>query len=167
MDIPKTKDKVINKKSGTVHIKGIYQFGKWHRAHCGTESILLIKADDNALVTCNRCKQYITEDQEKRSKWTTLIMEEVMRWDDIKNKWLPGRLANLTDADIAGNDYDIKIEVSVVRKNNKHGLDSRGWGDLNKIILFDGSEDIRNKADIEWMKKVAKATADALNKERL
>ncbi len=102
----------------------------------------------------------------KHSKWTTLFKSEVMRWDDDNFNWLPGRLEGLSDEDIAGTDYDISIEVSVIRKSHKHGFESWGWGGSRKIILF-GDYEIENTADIEWMKKVAKTVADALNKEGL
>jgi len=105
--------------------------------------------------------------EKKKRKWTTLIMEEVSYWNDDRDEWFPTRLAKLSDADIAGTDYDISIEISVVREDNKHGLESWGWGDSHKIILFDGGAEIECVADIEWMKKVAKTIADALNKEEL
>ena len=89
-----------------------------------------------------------------------------MRWDDNKNKWLPGRLESMSDSDIVGTDYDISIEVSVIREDNKHGLESWGWGGREKIILF-GPGEIECVADIDWMEKVAKTIADALNKEAL
>lgn len=103
----------------------------------------------------------------KRSKWVTLFLDEVLRWDDNEDEWHSVDLENLSDADIVNEAYEISVEVSVVRANNKHGLKSWGWGDSSKIILFDSGDEIRTKADIEWMKKVAQTTADALNKAGL
>jgi len=102
----------------------------------------------------------------KKRKWTTLVKSEVMRWDDDKDKWLPGRLEKLTDKDIENDTYDISIEVSVIKEDNEFGLESWGWGGREKIILF-GPNEIECVADIDWMEKVAKTIADALNKEEL
>ena len=106
--------------------------------------------------------------KKKRSKWITLIKQEVTYFNVDKDRWLPTRLESLSDADIESGAYEIYIEVSVVREDNKHGFDSWGWGgSQDKIILFDDGSEIGNKADIEWMKKIVKTTADALNKAGL
>lgn len=66
--------------------------------------------------------------------------------------------------------YDIEdfneVEISVVREDNKHGIESYGWGGLDKIILFDDS-DYYDKKEIEWCKQVAEAICEALNKKGL
>lgn len=66
-------------------------------------------------------------------------------------------------------DYDIpnfgSVEISVVRKNNKHGIESYGWEGLNKIILF--KDDDYTKKEMKWCEHVAKVICDALNKEGL
>jgi len=153
------KDRVVNKKSGVVHIKGIYQ--KHHRAHCGAESILFIKATDDAPVTCNRCRQYISEEV---AKWRVEFKEEVLKYDDDKDEHYTVDFDAITDAGIENEEYEISVEISAIREDNKHGHRSWGWGDSDKIILFDGGADIESKANIDWMLKVAQTTVDALNK---
>lgn len=66
-------------------------------------------------------------------------------------------------------DYDIPnfgdVEISVIRKYNKRGIESYGWNGLNKIILF-GDNDYTKK-EMKWCEQVAKTICDALNKEKL
>jgi hypothetical protein len=54
------------------------------------------------------------------------------------------------------------VEISVVRKSNKHGFKSYGWADLNKIILF-SNLDGPNEYEINWCKKVAELVCYILN----
>ena len=65
--------------------------------------------------------------------------------------------------------YDIEdfndVEISVIRENNEHGIESYGWGGLDKIILFEDDE--YTKEDIEWCKQVAETICEALNRKRL
>ena len=66
---------------------------------------------------------------------------------------------------------DEQWEVSLVRSNNEHGLNSFGWEDEDKIIIADGSSyapysDDEPKNCKHAMKR-AKVMADALNKEKL
>lgn len=67
-------------------------------------------------------------------------------------------------------EYDIEdfneIEISVVREDNKHGLESGGWEDKNKIVLFSDPEE-RSKEDMEWYKNVAEVVCEALNQKGL
>jgi hypothetical protein len=58
------------------------------------------------------------------------------------------------------------VEISVVREDNKHGIKSYGWGDLDKIVLFDRSDDYTKK-DIEWCKQVAETICEVLNRKGL
>lgn len=104
--------------------------------------------------------------KKKRGKWVTLVKEEVLSYDVDRDERLPARLEDLTDKDIENDTYEISLEISVIRKDYKHGFDSWGWGGTDKIILFDADE-VETVADIEWMKKVAQTTADALNKAKL
>ena len=66
-------------------------------------------------------------------------------------------------------DYDIPefgdVEISVVRKNNKHGIKSYGWSGLDKIILFENDD--YTKEDIKWCEQVAEVICDTLNKNKL
>ena len=60
-------------------------------------------------------------------------------------------------------------EVSVIKKDNRHGHNSLGWGGCDKIILF-GEEIGQNQLDYSpesetFAKKVAQALCDTLNKE--
>ncbi len=69
-------------------------------------------------------------------------------------------------------DYDIheysEIEISVVREDNKRGQESYGWGDDDKIILFDGSDHEEvTREDMDWYQKVAETICKALNHEGL
>ena len=66
-------------------------------------------------------------------------------------------------------DYDIPefhdVEISIVRKNNKHGIKSYGYGGLDKIILFENND--YTKKDIKWCEQVAKVICETLNKKGL
>jgi len=56
-------------------------------------------------------------------------------------------------------------ELSVVRLTNKHGQQSWGWGDENKIIIC-GNENQLNpgtKAQVAFMRKAAKILCEGLN----
>jgi len=59
-----------------------------------------------------------------------------------------------------------EVEISIVRKDNKFGIESYGWGDLDKIILFDDNNEY-NKKNIEWCKQVAETICEALNEKGL
>lgn len=68
-------------------------------------------------------------------------------------------------------DWDIEdfqeIEISVVREDNKHGQESYGWEDMDKIVLFDEFDHEVTQKDMDWYQKVAKVMCDALNREKL
>ena len=66
--------------------------------------------------------------------------------------------------------YDVSLEISVVREDNKHGIKSCGWGGENKIILCDtqlDGEEEDVKGTIKLWKERAQAIADALNEKGL
>ena len=63
-------------------------------------------------------------------------------------------------------DGEVEAEIAVLRKSNTHGLESYGWDDQDKIILFDNIQ-FNSREEIEWAKKVAKTIADALNEKGL
>ena len=61
-------------------------------------------------------------------------------------------------------------ELSVIRKDNKLGHESWGWGDEDKIILFDneiGGNDLNpcNSSQIAFAKRAAFLLCEALNNE--
>jgi hypothetical protein len=62
---------------------------------------------------------------------------------------------------------DTQFELSVIKKDNKHGHDSWGWGNLDKIILFtsDGTNLLGYPCEEEvvYMKYVASLLCKALN----
>ena len=66
--------------------------------------------------------------------------------------------------------YDIvdfnDVEISVIRENNKHGIRSYGWNDLDKIILFKDNIEYTKK-EIKWCKQVAETICEALNRKGL
>ena len=68
-------------------------------------------------------------------------------------------------------DYHIddfsEIEISVVRKSDKHGQKSYGWGGDSKIILFDSPPSDVTQKDMDWYEKVAAVVCEALNREGL
>ena len=58
-------------------------------------------------------------------------------------------------------------EISVIKKDNKHGHDSWGWGGGDKIVLFDNSYVNTHGLDIsdkEFMINVANALCIVMNK---
>jgi len=64
-------------------------------------------------------------------------------------------------------------EISAIRKSNKHGHESWGWGDADaKIVLFkDGGNDLEADKDevvseetLKWAEKVTQGLCDLLNK---
>ena len=60
-----------------------------------------------------------------------------------------------------------EVEISVVREDNKIGIESYGWEDLNKIVLFDSDNVEFYEEDIKWCKQVAKTVCEALNRKGL
>jgi len=105
--------------------------------------------------------------KKKRSKWEVEFKEEILKYDNDRDEPYTVDFDTITDAGIKNEEYEISVEISAIRKDNKHGHRSWGWGDSDKIILFDGGADIGSKADIDWMLKVAQTTVDALNKAGL
>ena len=59
--------------------------------------------------------------------------------------------------------YTYGCEVSLIRKNNKHGQKSWGWGSVSKIIMFSTGK--ITKTRFNWMKKIAKIACNSLNEE--
>ena len=55
-----------------------------------------------------------------------------------------------------GDKQDILIEYSIVLNTNKHGLESFGWADENKIIIFD--LEIKKKEKQKYRNFVKKLT---------
>ena len=77
-----------------------------------------------------------------------------------KNKW---------EVQLKGEIEEGDFELSVIRKSNLHGHDSWGWGDENKIILFDtglGGNDLNpgTKKQIKFAKQVAKILCEGLER---
>lgn len=82
-----------------------------------------------------------------------------------KSPWKVQVLGSLKDGD---------VEISVIKKSNKHGQQSYGWGGLDKVIL--GTEDLvcdygltreeveENKQIFDEIKKRASIICDAFNK---
>jgi hypothetical protein len=64
---------------------------------------------------------------------------------------------------VQGN-YSYDCEISLVRKDFKHGQKSWGWGGISKIIMFTGTGKISKKR-FQWMKNIAKLACISLNKE--
>jgi len=66
-------------------------------------------------------------------------------------------------------DYDIEdfneVEISVVREDNKTGLESYGWDGQDKIILFE--DEVYTEEEINWCKEVAEAVCETLNRKGL
>ena len=50
-----------------------------------------------------------------------------LAWASFPNAW---------EAYIRGNVFEPSLEISVIRKDNKHGHDSYGWFDVNKLLVF-------------------------------
>jgi len=81
-----------------------------------------------------------------------------------KDKWE----VQMFDGDGDEEDDCPDFELSVIRIDNKHGHDSWGWGDVNKIILFGsgvGENSVDSKEEKEFAVKVAGTLCAALNKE--
>lgn len=66
--------------------------------------------------------------------------------------------------DLQDNFVDCEIEISVAHKNNKHGHESYGWGDTDKIILWGSGQNDFAIEEFSWCKKIAKLLCDQLNK---
>ena len=102
----------------------------------------------------------------KKAKWI-LKVEYSSREDMIDY------LADDEDEDMYAFDKYNEVEISVVREDNKLGLESAGWDDENKITLFSCDSGIEASNDkeadeiIKWWKEVANTIADALNKKGL
>lgn len=83
------------------------------------------------------------------------------------NEWeVLASISNFNTTDDDPNEY----EISVIRKDNKQGHESMGWGGRNKIILFDGyfgntyGLNILNKSDKKFMLDVANKLCEVMNK---
>lgn len=67
-------------------------------------------------------------------------------------------------------DDEFGLEISVIKKDNEHGHESYGWGDEDKIILWDSSGSAGNEmytGNIQWCRKVAELLCDYMNKEKM
>jgi len=70
--------------------------------------------------------------------------------------------------ELENRDDEFGLEISVIRKDNRHGHDSYGWGNENKIILWDSGGSVGNSMDtysILWCKKIAELQCDSMNKK--
>ena len=65
-------------------------------------------------------------------------------------------------------DDEFGLEISVIKKSDKHGHDSYGWGGESKIILWASNGIMSNSmftGNIVWCKKVAELLCDSMNKK--
>lgn len=102
------------------------------------------------------------------SKWIVSNRIDVAVYNDKIDEWERSDYeeASLKLIKKALKDGEVETEIAVVRENNKHGLESYGWDDQDKIILFSNTQ-FTSKEEIEWAKKVAHAVARVLNEEEL
>ena len=64
----------------------------------------------------------------------------------------------------------VDLEISVIKIDNKHGHESGGWGDEDKIILWDSQGTISNEmytGNIQWCRDVAQLLCDRMNKTNM
>ena len=98
-----------------------------------------------------------------KDKWEVLV-----KFDDDTKKGISKKLINiLQNKNKKYNSDTAEYEISVIQKDNKHGHTSWGWGDKDKIILFDRDVSFESKQDMQWAVEVAKTLSDALNKNNL
>lgn len=91
----------------------------------------------------------------------------------MKNKWEVMLKGNMNEKGLDLDDFEEEefgFELSVIRKNNKHGHDSWGWGDENKIILFgtglgENSLPEEDVKAVKFAKRIAQLLCDVLNTE--
>ena len=96
------------------------------------------------------------------------IFEQVAKTNAL---YLEGKITDEeyegTIDDLEDRDDEFILEISVIKKDNKHGHRSYGWGGEDKIILWDSSGGVGNRmftGNIIWCKKVAEQLCDNLNK---
>lgn len=97
------------------------------------------------------------------------IFEKVAKLNSLheKGKITEEELEDRID-ELEEEDDEFGLEISVIKKDNKHGHESWGWGDEDKIILWDSSGNISNEmytGNIVWCKKVAELLCNSMNKE--
>ncbi len=78
----------------------------------------------------------------------------------MNNKWKVQLRGGFDEEDDEGSGY----ELSVIKKDNKHGQLSWGWGGEDKIILFGTGIGENQAEDSEFALLVANKLCDALNK---
>ena len=93
--------------------------------------------------------------KEKKSKW---IVDAKMETREELEKFYREEGEDPEDLDIE--DFN-SVEISVVREDNKHGIESYGGPSGDKIILF--KNDDYDIEDIKWRKEVAEVIRKALN----
>lgn len=113
-----------------------------------------------------------------KDKWEVLVMgdsgpssnifEEVAK---IKALYAESKITEDEEEDriseLEDKDDEFGLEISVIRKDNEHGHNSYGWGDEDKIILWDSQGITGNSmytGNIQWCKDVAQLLCDKMNK---
>ena len=92
--------------------------------------------------------------------------EVLVKFNDDNEKGISKNLLNMLQNKNEEYDSDFTdYEISILRKNNKHGHESWGKSDSDKIIIFEGLR--FEKHEIKWAIKVANTIIDALNKNNL
>jgi hypothetical protein len=79
-----------------------------------------------------------------------------------KGKWVTSGIEPYK----AHDPYDEGTELSVVWSENKFGRTSGGYGDMDKLIVFDDHFNGRKK-DYTWACKVTQLIADTLNEKKV
>ncbi len=101
-------------------------------------------------------------------KWIVNNRINLALYDNTTNNWdwfdYEGASDKLIESALENG--EATIEIAIVKESNKHGQESYGWADQDKIILFKNTQ-FNSKKEIEWAKKVAKTIADALNEKGL
>jgi len=114
-----------------------------------------------------------------KKEWEVLVMgasfesenifKEVAELDSLHEKGkitereLEDKIEELEDRD-----EEFGLEISVIKKDNRHGHESYGCGEEDKIILWDSGGSVGNSmytGNVVWCKKVAELLCDSMNKE--
>lgn len=97
-------------------------------------------------------------------------MERLRSLDEKEARSFPRYNPNSTEWTwlVKGTRLSGEVEISIIRKNNRHGFISYGWPDPdNKIVIYDGGNDeVLPKILFENLKSLAQQGARIMNNKR-
>ena len=148
--------------------KGFVSADKWEVLVLGCDA----KVQASIIAHIKKFKEQLSKGEIDKNRYSEIVnlIEDALQFGNIyeepdndeREVYEKLGIANLIDDAST-------MEISVIKKDNKHGHESYGWGGGNKIILFNvcesGSNTI-NIDDLEEALKIANLLCDAMNMEK-